>query len=393
SGSDAANYTIKVDGVTVVDSGANPDFGSSVTETFTVSSTVTTTDSDGDGIADHLDLDSDNDGITDNVEAQATGSYIAPTGTDSDGDGLDDAYETGGLTPVDTDGDGTADFLDTDSDNDGLSDAAEAGHGVDQSVIDASGDSDGDGIADAVDDVDGHDVNDADVTGSGEFTLADMDNDTAADGSGATPLVNDLDFRDAVPCFTSGTLIATARGQIPVEDIRPGDMVLTADNGFQPVRWTGSRALSQSDLALHPNLRPVVILKHAFGNERPMRVSPQHGMVLRNADGEKLIRAKHAAEAFGGQFARFDKHCEQVTYIHIMFDCHQLIFAEGALTESFYPGPMALKSLDQSALQELLLLFPSLAEVARDCQQVRQNYGMSARPYLLRKEAVQLAAG
>lgn len=197
-GSNAASYTIAIDGVVVVNSGPNPNFGSTVTETFTVADTVTTTDTDGDGIADHLDLDSDNDGITDNVEAQTTDGYIAPTGIDSDGDGLDDAYEAaGGLSPVDTDGDGIADYLDTDSDNDGISDTDEAGHGVDQATIDASGDADGDGIKDVVDDVVGWDVNDADVDGSGNFTLADSDNDTAADGSGATPMVNDLDYRDA----------------------------------------------------------------------------------------------------------------------------------------------------------------------------------------------------
>ena len=139
SGGNPASYVIEVDGVEVLNSGPNPDFGSSITETFSVDPVITTTDSDGDGIADHLDLDSDNDGITDNVEAQATGSYIEPTGTDSDGDGLDDAYEPGGLTPVDTDGDGTADYLDTDSDNDGVSDTDEAGHGVTQAAIDAPG--------------------------------------------------------------------------------------------------------------------------------------------------------------------------------------------------------------------------------------------------------------
>ena len=199
-GNDPASYTVAVDGVVVIDSGPNPSFPTSFSETFTVAETISTTDSDGDGIADHLDLDSDNDGITDNVEAQTTAGYVAPTGTDSDGDGLDDAYEgTGneGLTPVDTDGDGTADVIDTDSDNDGVNDVDEAGHGVTQAAIDASGDADGDGIADVVDDVAGADVNDADIDGSGSFTLADSDGDTPSDGTGAVPILNDLDFRDA----------------------------------------------------------------------------------------------------------------------------------------------------------------------------------------------------
>jgi len=89
------------------------------------------TDTDGDTIPDYLDVDSDNDGIIDNREAQTTAGYIGPSGTDSDGNGLDDNYEEtpgscGGLTPVDTDGDGVPDYLDIDSDDDGILDNVEA---------------------------------------------------------------------------------------------------------------------------------------------------------------------------------------------------------------------------------------------------------------------------
>ncbi|WP_421704582.1 Hint domain-containing protein [Aliiroseovarius sp.] len=184
AGGNTASYTIEIDGTEVVNSGANPNFGSSVTETFTVETTTTTRDTDGDGIADHLDLDSDNDGITDNVEAQSSGGYIAPSGVDANADGIDDAYGAG-LTPVDTDGDGIADYIDTDSDNDGVLDVDEAGHGVDQATIDGSGDTDGDGIMDAVDDVVGPDVNDTDVDPG---TLSDIDGDVFTGG--------DYDWRD-----------------------------------------------------------------------------------------------------------------------------------------------------------------------------------------------------
>ena len=105
-------------------------------------------DTDGDGVVNRQDIDSDNDGITDNVEAQSTANYIAPTSdgtiTDVNMDGLDDRYDDTqaavgqnadssfahvgtGLTPVDTDGDSEADYLDLDSDNDGTEDAAERG--------------------------------------------------------------------------------------------------------------------------------------------------------------------------------------------------------------------------------------------------------------------------
>ncbi|MBA93152.1 MAG: hypothetical protein CMJ43_20955, partial [Phyllobacteriaceae bacterium] len=159
-------------------------------------------DTDGDGIADYLDLDSDNDGITDNVEAQATAGYTAPSGTDADGNGLDDAYESApgageGLTPVDTDGDGRADVIDSDSDGDGMADIAERGDGGPVSVTDST-DTDGDGLLDifeGADVNDGFDVNDGNVDGSGNFALEGVPA-LNADGSNAVPLTTDLLFRD-----------------------------------------------------------------------------------------------------------------------------------------------------------------------------------------------------
>ncbi len=89
------------------------------------------TDTDGDAIPDYLDIDSDNDGITDNIEAQQALAIINRSGEDTDGNGLDDAYEASpgsgdGLDPVDTEGDGIPDYLDSDSDNDGILDSVES---------------------------------------------------------------------------------------------------------------------------------------------------------------------------------------------------------------------------------------------------------------------------
>ncbi|MCI4662523.1 MAG: DUF4347 domain-containing protein, partial [Neomegalonema sp.] len=159
-------------------------------------------DTDSDGVADHLDLDSDNDGITDNVEAQSTAGYVAPSGVDADADGLDDVYEgagDAGLTPVDTDGDGTADYLDADSDDDGILDIAERGDGADFAIGGDFTDSDGDGLLDlfeGADVADGYDANDENITGGGAFALS-ADPGLASDGSNADPLTLDLDFRDA----------------------------------------------------------------------------------------------------------------------------------------------------------------------------------------------------
>lgn len=92
--------------------------------TFALFTTCVPLDSDGDEIADQLDLDSDNDGVPDTIEAQ--NPYKPKTNIDSDADGLDDIYEFG-LTPIDSDNDGIANYLDLDSDNNGIYDLIESG--------------------------------------------------------------------------------------------------------------------------------------------------------------------------------------------------------------------------------------------------------------------------
>ena len=82
-------------------------------------------DSDGDLIPDQLDLDSDNDGIPDIIEAHGN-SAVSLSNSDTDNNGLDNAFSLG-FTPVDSDLDGIADYLDLDSDNDGILDIIETG--------------------------------------------------------------------------------------------------------------------------------------------------------------------------------------------------------------------------------------------------------------------------
>ncbi|MDB2414011.1 LamG domain-containing protein, partial [Flavobacteriaceae bacterium] len=101
-------------------------------------------DVDGDGIPNSLDLDSDGDGIPDNIEAQTTAGYTAPGNTIDNITGINTTYGSG-LTPIDTDADGTLDFLDTDSDNAQDNDTTEAG------VTLSGADADNDGLDDAID--------------------------------------------------------------------------------------------------------------------------------------------------------------------------------------------------------------------------------------------------
>ena len=158
--------------------------------------TISITDSDGDGIDNSLDIDSDNDGITDNIEAQENASYQAPTGQDSDHDGLDDAYETAGLSPIDTDGDGTPDFLDTDSNNDGIQDGKAAATAGDDRLV-------GD---DTDNNLDGLEGKDALFAQGGDDTIVFDSDDILIDGGDGTDtlIISDqvLDFSN----ITDGTI-------------------------------------------------------------------------------------------------------------------------------------------------------------------------------------------
>lgn len=171
-----------------------------------------------------------------------------------------------------------------------------------------------------------------------------------------------------VPCFTAGVRLATAKGQRPVEKLAVGDMVETADNGLQPIRWIGSRTLDAVDLAASPKLRPIRIRKGALGDRLPRRdllVSPQHRMMVRSAVAQELfgadevlVAAKHLLSLDGVELA---EDVTEVTYVHLLFDRHEVVYAEGAQSESLYTGEQALQAVGEAARAEILALFPELA--------------------------------
>lgn len=142
-------------------------------------------DQDNDGIVNYLDLDSDNDGITDTVEAggsDADGDGIVDDFTDINNDGFDDQSAANPLLVPDTDGDGLADYLDVDSDQDGLSDIFEAG-GIDaddDGKVDNFTDVNGDGLADSIATAP-LPLHDSDADGQADYLDLDSDNDGTSD--------------------------------------------------------------------------------------------------------------------------------------------------------------------------------------------------------------------
>ncbi|MEO0939724.1 MAG: cadherin-like domain-containing protein [Pseudomonadota bacterium] len=187
-----------------------------------------------------------------------------------------------------------------------------------------------------------------------------------ADGN-ITGTLTFTNIEDFIPCFTPGTLIATPTGERRVEDLEVGDRVITRDNGIQEVRWTGHRALDAAKLKAAAHLNPVLIRRGALGGglpERDMMVSPQHRVLIASEkaalffeEREVLVAAKHLVGMDGIDVVE----ASDVTYIHVMFDQHEVILSDGAWTESFQPGDQSMGSMDAETRAEIFELFPELA--------------------------------
>ena len=198
---------------------------------------------------------------------------------------------------------------------------------------------------------------------------------------------NSIPYDDSAVCFTAGTLIRTAHGNRPIEDLKPGDLIVTEDDGLQPIRWIGGRKMSPVRLMLFPHLQPILIRKDTFGPGIPfcdMHVSPQHRMLLRSHRAalytgctEPLAAAKSLVN---GSSIQVDDQKTDVTYIHMMFDRHQLVHANGTLAESFFPGDQAIESITDASRAELFDIFPELRDETT-------GFGPLIRPSLKPAEA------
>lgn len=200
----------------------------------------------------------------------------------------------------------------------------------------------------------------------------------------ALGLAADRQRWDFVTCFAAGTNIITQHGERAVESLVAGDMVLTLDHGFQPVRWIGQRTVQAKG-----NLAPVRFAPGALGNEAPLLVSPHHRMMLRGwrvemhfGEAEALVPAISLVN--GSSIRQIEG--DDVTYVHLMFDCHEIVYGGGVPSESFMPGAEGLNSMEQAVQEEIFTIFPELRDKGL------QSYGPEARPVLRVQEGRMLVA-
>ncbi|MEJ6398293.1 Hint domain-containing protein [Yoonia sp. 208BN28-4] len=195
------------------------------------------------------------------------------------------------------------------------------------------------------------------------------------------------EIENVIVCFTPGTSIATPKGEVAVETLNVGDKVFTRDNGIQEIRWIGGRTLSAEDLQKTPAWQPVLVRAGSLGPNLPetdLLLSPNHRLLMSGertmlnfGENEVLAAAKHLTDKDG-----IDRvGIAGLTYVHLMFDSHEVILSNGAWTESFQPGDYTLKGVGQAQRDEILSLFPDLAD-----QGALEAYG-SARKTLKRHEA------
>lgn len=180
------------------------------------------------------------------------------------------------------------------------------------------------------------------------------------------------------PCFTPGTLIATDKGEKPVEDLSEGHMVVTRDNGLQPIVWAGRRTLSWRELRDAPHLLPIVLRAGALdGGNRPEKdiyLSPEHRVlvdarsVMRDCGpGDVLAPAKDLVDH------RLVRPVEplRVCYLHLMFERHQVILSNGLWTESFCPDDATLGAMGNAQRLEIRSIFPDRTTMRKAARPVR----------------------
>lgn len=168
-------------------------------------------------------------------------------------------------------------------------------------------------------------------------------------------------------CFGADTLIETETGPHRCGDLQPGVRVLGADGSWKILRRVFQRQVTFQDMTDDPKLRPVRIAAGSLGQGLPHRdllVSRQHRM---------LVASKIADRMFGGTEVlvpairltvlpgiELVQPEDGIAFVHLLFDSHEVIIAEGAPSESLFTGPEALKAIPADSREEMWSLFPQL---------------------------------
>jgi hypothetical protein len=133
------------------------------------------------------------------------------------------------------------------------------------------------------------------------------------------------------PCYCRGTSILTEGGEVRIEDLAIGDIVVTISGQAKPIKWIGKRSYAGPFISGNRAVLPIVVRAGALAPDIPARdlwLSPRHALLL---DGV-LVPAEYLVN---GQTILQAEAVEQVEYFHLEFEAHEVILAEGAPAESY----------------------------------------------------------
>ncbi|MCC5976402.1 MAG: Hint domain-containing protein, partial [Rubellimicrobium sp.] len=219
-----------------------------------------------------------------------------------------------------------------------------------------------------------------------QATAAQMD----AFGNGAISVQNINTNPDPVPvCYAEGTRLESVNGPVAVENLQSGDLLVTLDDGPQPIRWIGWTEHHWP--GTDEKLLPVRIPARSLDGRLPYRdlmISPQHRILLNReifafGDADEDCFAP-ALSLDGYRGVQRDTSCKTVRYYHVLLERHSILMAEGLLSESFFPGPMAMRNLSLGNRVQVMTLFPDLAKDPTG------GYGKLCRRALTKRQAVEI---
>ena len=179
-----------------------------------------------------------------------------------------------------------------------------------------------------------------------------------------------------IACYRRGTLIATGHGEVPVEALAIGDEVMTASGARRPIKWIGRRSYGGRFIVGRKDILPICFKAGSIDDGVPRRdlwISPHHAMYFYvDVFGGLLIEARDLLN--GTSIVQIDQ-AEQIDYFHIELDSHDVILAEGALSETFVDDDS--RGMFHNA-DEHALLYPEKAdEATRYCApRVGDGFGL-----------------
>lgn len=164
--------------------------------------------------------------------------------------------------------------------------------------------------------------------------------------------------------------VRTPCGSRRIEFLRPGDLIVTRDNGLQPVRMIWTRTVTAAEIAADPSLAPVRFKSRAIGPMMPQRdllLAPDHRVLVpgwRLADVADdcpcLLAAREISEVSDAGF--IDKNHSEITFYNVLFEDHQVFTANGLPVESYLPSVDAVDALDESVGRDIEELFANATD-------------------------------